>query len=171
MGCGSSKVVLKQQPGLNNNGHAEQVVRKSSVVEKVTEPFEQDKPDSNPPEKEAQPVQQNTPKPEKTVSKPASPEPEPGTAEPVQEDQKKDEPSNEKPAPIYTEESLQEVLQLEEKLSSMENKGVVGQYQTQHKLLVSLYADLQAAQKKVEGLKQQTYVDSTVDFFLSTFQV
>ena len=156
MGCGASKVLLKPEEALNNNGHAQQVVRKSSIVEKIIEPSEQDKQVSNPPETQAEPAQQNSPEPEKLVSKPASPEP--GAAEPVQEDHKKDEPSNEKPAPIYTEESLQEVLQLEEKLSSMENKGVVGQYQTQHRLLVSRYADLQAAQKKVEGLKQQTYV-------------
>ena len=151
MGCGASKV-LEAEAALNNNGHAQQVVRKSSIVEKIIEPSGQDKQVSNPPETQAEPAQQNSPEPEKLVSKPASPEP--GAAEPVQEDQ----PSNEKPAPIYTEESLQEVLQLEEKLSSMENKGVVGQYQTQHRLLVSRYADLQAAQKKVEGLKQQTYV-------------
>lgn len=147
MGCGASKIV-EQQAALNNNGHAQEIVRKSSVVEKLAE---QNEPVSTPPEKQAQPVQQKAPEPEKQVSTATSPEP-----KPVQEEPKKDEPSNEKPAPTYTEESLQDVLELEKKLSLLESKGVVGQYQTQHKLLVSLYPELQAAQKKVEALKQQT---------------
>jgi hypothetical protein len=150
MGCGASKIV-EQQAALNNNGHAQEIVRKSSVVEKLAE---QNELVSTPPEKQAQPVQQKAPEPEKQVSTATSPEP-----KPVQEEPKKDEPSNEKPAPTYTEESLQDVLELEKKLSLLESKGVVGQYQTQHKLLVSLYPELQAAQKKVEALKQQTYVD------------
>ncbi len=167
MGCGASKIV--EQQAVLNNGHTQQVVEKSGVVEKVTEPvasvtkpFEQDKPVSNPPENQTQLPQHQTPgteeqvsEPEKQVSQPTSLEP--GATEPVQKDENKDEPSNEKPAPTYTEESLQEFLQLEEKLSCMESKGVVRQYQTQHKLLVTCYADLQATQKKVEGLKQQTY--------------
>ncbi|CAB4011157.1 Hypothetical predicted protein [Paramuricea clavata] len=152
MGCGASKIV-EQQAALNNNGHAQEIVRKSSVVEKLTE---QNEPVSTPPEKQAQPVQQKAPEPEKRVSTATSPEPKSVAAEPVQEEPKKDEPSNEKPAPTYTEESLQDVLELEKKLSLLESKGVVGQYQTQHKLLVSLYPELQAAQKKVEALKQQT---------------
>lgn len=149
MGCGASTGtrVIKQEPELNNNvqnvkedlnGLAEQVV--------VNTVKEQSKP-SEP----AQPKQS-----EKPVSKPPSPEPE--NVEPPQEKSEEDVPSSEKSAPTYTEQSLQNVLNLEKELGSMESKDVVGQYQTQHKLLVSRYDNLQVTQKKVDSLKQQTYV-------------
>ena len=154
MGCGASKVVLQQSAvndvvenkDLNGNARAaQQIVANSSVVKDVAKPSEQDK-QAEPNQQEAQPVEQQAPEPEKPVSEPVSPEP------------TKDDGTNAKPAVTYTEESLQEVLELQQKLNSMESKGVVGQYQTQHKLLVSCYADLQTTQKKVEALKQQTLV-------------
>ena len=163
MGCGASKIV-EHQPAANHavdnmkadlNGNAQQVVANSSVVIK---PSEQNKSASNTPEKqaepnqqEAQPVQQQNPEPEKPA-----PEPEKPVSKPVSPEPKKDEIANEEPVVTYTEESLQEFLELQKKLNSMESKGVIGQYQTQHKLLVSRYAGLQATQKKVEALKQQT---------------
>ena len=177
MGCGASKIV-EQQPAANHavdnmkadlNGNAQQVVANSSVVIK---PSEQNKPASNTPEKqaepnqqEAQPVQHQNPEPEKAAPEPEKPAPEPEkpapepekpVSKPVSPEPKKDEIANEEPVVTYTEESLQEFLELQKKLNSMESKGVIGQYQTQHKLLVSRYADLQATQKKVEALKQQT---------------
>ena len=175
MGCGASRIV-EQQATLNNNvqdmkdlnGHAQEVVKRSSIQSNG-----HDKPVVNTPETQAQPVQQaetvqQQPEPEKTVPEETSidPKQDHDPEKPVQEEPKNSEEANEKPAPTYTEESLQEFLELENKLSSMESKGVVGQYQTQHKLLVSRYADLQVSHKKVEELKQKTYVYSFRYFFI-----
>ena len=63
-----------------------------------------------------------------------------------------------KDVPKYTEESLKDFVSLQQKLGELQKKNIPGQYQTQHKMLVSLYSNLQAAQNKVEGLKKQTYV-------------
>lgn len=149
MGCGAS-TVLEQTP------------RQPSNVEKMQEnhvaktPLEQ-------------PIQQSEPRnaiPKLTATK-VEPEPvqqEPVKAAPSEPEHQQPESvekslGSDKTAPTYTEDSLQEILELEKKLSSVESNGFVGQYQTQHKLLVNCYTALQAAQKKVDDLKQQTYVN------------
>ena len=121
---------------------------------------EQDKPAEEPRQATREPVkpaqepdkltQESVRDPVDLASKPA--EPVQKSAEPV------DEPAAEKQARVYTEESLKEFLALQQTLISLERRNIAAEYQTQHAWLVSHYEKLQAAQKKVEQLKQQTYV-------------
>ena len=113
----------------------------SKLVEEPAEPVQ----------KEAEPVKE----PGKPVEEPDKPNEEPG--EPVEGQAKPVEQTGmEKATPVYTKESLLEFLSLEQKLGLLEKKNIVGEYQTRHSWLVSRYENLQAAQKKVEQLKQQT---------------
>ena len=130
-----------------------------------SEAGEQDKPAEEPRQATQEPVkpaqepdklaQESVQDPVELASKAASKAAEPvqKSAEPV------DQPvAAEKQAPVYTEESLKEFLALQQTLSSLERRNIATEYETQHAWLVSHYEKLQAARKKVEQLKQQTYV-------------
>ena len=162
MGCAASSTVDSQQFDSNGNvqnGKGHPVSRISHEVAEQNQPIneppkrieaglveEQDKPAQEPDKL----TQESVRDPVDLASKPA--EPVQKSAEPV------DEPAAEKQAPVYTEESLKEFLALQQTLISLERRNIATEYQTQHAWLVSHYEKLQAAQKKVEQLKQQTYV-------------
>lgn len=176
MGCAASSTVDSQQFDSNGNvqnGKGHPVSRISHEVAEQNQPIneppkrieaglveEQDKPAEEPRQATREPVkpaqepdkltQESVRDPVDLASKPA--EPVQKSAEPV------DEPAAEKQARVYTEESLKEFLALQQTLSSLERRNIAAEYQTQHAWLVSHYEKLQAAQKKVEQLKQQTYV-------------
>ena len=162
MGCAASSTVDSQQFDSNGNvqnGKGHPVSRISHEVAEQNQPIneppkrieaglveEQDKPAQEPDKL----TQESVRDPVDLASKPA--EPVQKSAEPV------DEPAAEKQARVYTEESLKEFLALQQTLISLERRNIAAEYQTQHAWLVSHYEKLQAAQKKVEQLKQQTYV-------------
>lgn len=174
MGCAASSTVDSQQFDSNGNvqnGKGHPVSRISHEVAEQNQPIneppkrieaglveEQDKPAEEPRQATREPVkpaqepdkltQESVRDPVDLASKPA--EPVQKSAEPV------DEPAAEKQAPVYTEESLKEFLALQQTLISLERRNIAAEYQTQHAWLVSHYEKLQAAQKKVEQLKQQT---------------
>ena len=161
MGCAASSTVDSQQFDSNGNvqnGKGHPVSRISHEVAEQNQPIneppkrieaglveEQDKPAQEPDKL----TQESVRDPVDLASKPA--EPVQKSAEPV------DEPAAEKQARVYTEESLKEFLALQQTLSSLERRNIAAEYQRQHAWLVS-HEKLQAAQKKVEQLKQQTYV-------------
>ena len=165
MGCAASSTVATQQFDSNGNvqnGKGHPVSRISHEVAEQNQPIneppkrieaglveEQDKPAQEPDKLTQESVRDPVDLASKPASKPA--EPVQKSAEPV------DEPAAEKQAPVYTEESLKEFLALQQTLSSLERRNIAAEYQRQHAWLVS-HEKLQAAQKKVEQLKQQTYV-------------
>ena len=181
MGCAASSTVDSQQFDSNGNvqnGKGHPVSRISHEVAQQNQSHSQDeafrrhcegdKPINEPPkrieaglvEEQDKPAQEPDKLTQESVGDPVdlASKPTSKPAEPVQKSAEPvDEPAAEKQAPVYTEESLKEFLALQQTLSSLERRNIAAEYQRQHAWLVS-HEKLQAAQKKVEQLKQQTYV-------------